>query len=203
MVAPAKPLFDVDLNRDVRALEAMTEAETLKRYLYGTELYGHLQDSSLPKLTLGGVLMRLHRLTTLWDRLTPAQQHTIQTATQSFEALRAEWAVHYEAKLLHELKSRQTALGQFLVESEENPRTARENYPSAIEKRVMLELLQDEAERLGVLDKDLKGSLTSLDNRIHRIAEKVDYFIWDSRVEGAYPRDKFWFLYLLPPQKKS
>ncbi|HRE48996.1 MAG TPA: hypothetical protein PLD47_14810 [Aggregatilineales bacterium] len=202
MGAPAKPLFDVDLTRDLRAVEAMTEPETLKHYLYGTELYGELGNNTMPKLTMGSLLMRLHRLNALRERLAPAQALALEKAVQVFEGQRKEWAFHYEGKLLHEVKSRLTALGQFLAEAEENPRLARENYPSAMEKRVMIEWLKDDLERLGKWDEELTGTLANVDNRIRRAADQVDWFIWDERVVGAYPPEPFWFLYRLPPQKR-
>jgi hypothetical protein len=186
-----RPAFEVDLDRDVRAVEAM--AENLTPYIYEEELFGRL-DASLPRLTLGGLLMRFHRLEALRDQLTPEQQAVVRKAQQKFEEVRREWPVHYEGKLQHELRSRLVALGQYLQEAEEHPRLGLENFASSMEKRVMVEALKDAAEEQGVWTDELKGTLLSTDNRISRLIERGS-FIWDSRVEAAYPPDKFWFLY--------
>src|SRR6202022_2614455 len=53
------PTLGYDLDRDVRTLAAM--AAGLKTYVYDSELYG-LMPGDLPKLTVGGLLMRLRRL---------------------------------------------------------------------------------------------------------------------------------------------
>lgn len=62
-------IFAVDLAQDVRVVAAM--AEHLTPYIYEGELYGMLSDPSLPRLTIGGMPMRLARLNALRDQLSP------------------------------------------------------------------------------------------------------------------------------------
>lgn len=198
-MAAVRPIFEVDLGRDVRAVEAM--AENLKPYVYGEALYGAL-PGNLPRLTLGGLLMRFRRLEALVDRLTPAQREIVNTALKKLEATRAEWSVHYENKLKQELRSRLVNLNQFVKEAEEHPRTVAPDYPSAMEKRTIVEALKDEAEAINVMTEDLRTCMATIDNRIRRIAEPSD-FIWDPAVESAYPREKYWFLYMLPRRGRA
>jgi hypothetical protein len=198
MTTPTKAYFDVDLARDVRVVEA--HAARIIPYIYQDELYGAV-PGNFPKLTIGGLLMRFHRLDALGDTLSEAQRSAALAAYAVFESARQEWAVHYEKKILHELGARLRALAQFAAEAEERRLGARENYPAAMEKRVMIDLLQAEATRLAIWPADYNGQLLNSDNRIRRIAEKHDGFIWSLAVEAAYPQDRFWYLYLLPPIK--
>jgi hypothetical protein len=197
-MVPSRSLFDVDLDKDVRAVEQM--AAQLTPYIYEDELFG-VMPNDLPRLTVGGLLMRLHRLEALRDLLMARQQETVDDALQRLNQVRKEWPLAVSSKVTQELKSRLNALGQAISECEENKRTCRENYPSDMEKRVIIELLKDELQAHDKWTDEVKGALSNLDNRIRRVAEKDD-FCWDKRVEPAYPREKFWFLYMLPPRPK-
>lgn len=198
-MATIKTVFSVDLDRDVRTLQVMVN--NLKDYLLGTELYG-VMPGSLPRLTVGGLLMRLNRLTALENQLATEKREALAAARREFEQVRAEWGVAYNGKITHELKARFRALGQFLAECEENPRGCADAYPSAMEKRVMIEALQDEATARSIWTSDMRGTLDTLDNRIHRVADKHP-FCWNAKVEGVYPPDKYWFLYLLPQRSNG
>src|SRR5258708_5980610 len=140
--------FAFDLDRDVRTVEAM--AAGLKAYVYDSELYG-LMPGDLPKLTVGGLLMRLQRLRAIRNLLSSSQVQTVDTAQKQVEAVRKEWAVAYEGKVLRELPVRLNSVAQFLEECADNLRQCAEGYASAMEKRVMAEVLKDEAAALNVL----------------------------------------------------
>jgi hypothetical protein len=196
-VSDSQSGFAFDLNRDVRTVEAM--AAGLKPYIYEDELYGPM-PGDLPKLTIGGLLMRLNRLSVLPDLLSPSQRDTVKAAQSQFDEVRKEWAVAYEGKIQRELKVRISALDQFFIECADNLRGCADEYPSMIEKRVMAELLHDEAIALKSASPGLTGGLTALDNKIHRYFEKGN-FVWDSRLEPAYPPTKYWFLYGRPSKK--
>src|SRR5260221_1821519 len=58
----AQSAIRYDLDRDVKTVEAM--AARLKPYIYEEELYGQMPGDP-PKLTMAGLLMRLHRLSPL------------------------------------------------------------------------------------------------------------------------------------------
>jgi hypothetical protein len=190
-MAIAQPVTRYDLDRDVRTVEAM--AARLTPYVYENELYG-LMPGDLPKLTIGGLLMRLHRLSAISGTLAPKQREAVQKAQQQLDEVRREWTVAYEGKITREFQARLTALNQFLNEYADNPRSASENYPSEAEKRTILEALTDEAANLNVLTSDMKNALGATDNKIRRYTQPSG-FIWDERLRPAYPQDKYWFLY--------
>jgi len=185
------PTLAFDLERDLRVLAAM--ATNLTPYLYEDEMYGYL-GGDLPRLTLGGLLMRLYRLSRLQDRLTVEQQAVVEDARANFEAGRSKWAVHYESKLVNELRSRAEALLRFLDECTDDLVSCTASYPSQAEKRTMIEHLQEEAEGLNLLTEDHRALINVVDQKIRRVL-RDGTFITDERLKDVYPRDKFWWLY--------
>ena len=192
-MATTHPVVSYDLELDVRAAEAM--AERLVPYIYEAELYGPM-PGSLPKLTVGGLLMRLHRLSIIADILKPEQREAVKRARAQLEKVRKQWPVAYEGKLLQELKARFTSMEQMISECAESGRVCAEIYPSGIEKRVITEVLKDEAESLAIMTSEARAILIRIDTRIRQVVKPNGEFLWDPRLEPAYSRDKFWFLYV-------
>jgi hypothetical protein len=191
-------IFGYDLDGDVRAVEAMSNA--LVPYVYQDELYG-MMPGNMPRLTIGSLLMRLNRLQQITDQLSPRQQQIVAESQQRLEAARKEWHVHYVGKIKREFKARGDAIEQFLNECTENLRGCAENFPAAMEKRVMIEQMMREADALGELTDDMKNRLVPLDNAIRRFAEPGD-FRWDKRLENVYPKDPYWYLHSAVITKK-
>lgn len=193
-----RPTLAFDLGRDVVVLSAM--ASNLTPYLYEKEMYGYLAGD-LPKLTLGGLLMRLHRLTHLAHILDAEQQTLVQDADINFEAERSEWSVHYETKLQQELESRLDALDHYVQDCNEDPRGNAAGYPVQAEKRVMVEHLLAEAEERDCVPEDLRTRVKQVDARLRRLLQDGD-FIFDERLQSVYPREEFWWLYGYIPEDK-
>jgi type IV secretory pathway VirB4 component len=180
-----------DAEKTLRALTAMTS--NLTPYLYESELFGEL-GSRLPKLTIGGLLLRLHQLRGLTHLLDSDQQDQLNTATINFESTRAEWTVHYEEKVLRELQSRLDALNWYLEDCNESPSSCAAGWPNEAEKRTVVAHLHDEAVRLDILTDKLTQKLSSTDSGIRRYFENGE-FAWDEVLQTVYPREKFWWLY--------
>jgi hypothetical protein len=193
------PKLTFDLDRDLKTLAAM--ASGLTPYLYESEMYGYL-DGDLPKLTLGGLLMRLHRLGHLAPSLNTEQQTLISKAHATFETERSHWAVHYDQKLQHELQSRVDSFDQFLNEWAEDPSGSSANYPTQAEKRVMIKHLQQEATERGVLSDMYRTRITEIDQKLHHALTECD-FIFDERLRDIYPHTEFWWLYACIVEAKS
>jgi hypothetical protein len=185
------PSLAFDLERDVRVLSAM--ASNLTPYLYEQEIFAYL-GSDLPELTLGGLLMRLYRLSRLEDVLTTEQQNLVQDARLNFEAERSKWAVHYENKIQRELESRTSALLRFLDECLEDRTGCTANYPVQAEKRIMIEHLRSEAQEHDSLSDEQDNEVRATDQKLRRLFESGD-FITDQRLTGVYPQERFWWLY--------
>lgn len=183
------PKLAFNLERDLRVLVTMTA--NLTPYLYKSEMYGQL-SGDLPKLTLGGLLLRLYRLSHM--NLSATQQNQVREAQRQFDAARSEWSVHYNNKVQQELRTRLEASSQFLIECAEDIAMCAASYPSQAEKRTMIEHLKDEAEARGILTDDVQLRLRQMDNKLQRYLQDGE-FISDARLQSVYPRDKFWWLY--------
>jgi hypothetical protein len=59
-----------------------------------------------------------------------------------------------------------------------------------VRNRVLLELLAGEAS-------GLSGHLSNFDSLLKKLTVSGD-FVWDSSLESAFPKGKFWFLYVKP-----
>lgn len=194
-----QPKLAFDLQRDLRALSAM--ASSLTPYLYENGMYGPLAND-LPRLTIGGLLLRLYRLNRLTSILNAEQQAAVKQAQAAFEAERARWAVHYNEKLQRELQSRLDALSGFLRECSEDWRACAASYPSQAEKRTMIEHLHREAEDRGLVTNAHLARLKDVDQKLKRMLKEGD-LITDERLAGVYPRDEFWWLYRFVPESES
>lgn len=186
------PTLAFDLDRDVRALSAM--ASNLTPYLYENEVYGYLAGD-LPRLTLGGLLLRLHRLTQLENLLNAEQQNSVHNAQLNFESATSEWAVHYESKLQRELHVRLDAMEQFLHDCTDDPQGCVAGYPVEAEKRTMIKHLRDAAEERDIFTDDLRGRMRQLDNKLQRIFHEGRFIFADERLMAVYPREAFWWLH--------
>jgi hypothetical protein len=194
------PTLAFDLERDLRTLAAM--ASNLTPYLYENDIYGYLAGD-LPDLTLGGLLLRLYRLSRLGDVLAAEQQTVVKDAQLNFEAERSQWAVHYEEKLRRELSARLDALARYLGECREDIGACASEYPVQAEKRTIIKHLVDEANAHDALPDDLRERVPALDQQLKRHFQEGSFVIADDRLKPVYPPRKFWWLYGFIPETRD
>ena len=192
------PKLSYDLDRDVQTLAAM--ASNLTPYMYEDEIFGHL-SGDLPRLTLGGVLLRLYRLSRLEAYLNDEQRTLVRDAQINFDAERARWAVHYEQKLQRELEMRTNALAQFLADCAREGGCAAE-YPMQSEKRTMIAHLREEAAEHHVLTDVHVARIEQLDAVLRRLTQPDEFVYADERLTEAYPQARFWWLYRHVPENR-
>lgn len=188
-----------ELKQELRVLDAFIEHFT--PYIYDDELFGQV-DNRLPKLTVGGLLFRLHLLESLHDHLSPDEQAQLHAARQNFESLRYEWLGHYKDKLLQEMRSRIHSIEWYLEDCGTNPAGCDGGWPNEAEKRTILEHLRLEAIALDALPRELKSDLSQLDTHLRR-HYRTSQFIWDESLQAAYPQEQFWWLYGRPKPHDS
>ena len=193
------PKLAYDLSRDVQTLAAM--ASNLTPYMYEDEVFGHL-SGDLPRLTLGGVLLRLYRLSRLEAYLDDAQRTLARDAQINFDAERARWAVHYEQKLQRELDVRTNALAQFLADCAREQGCATE-YPMQAEKRTMIAHLREEAAEHDVLTDGHIARIEQLDAVMRRLTQTGPFVYMDERLTEVYPQARFWWLYHHVPENHT
>jgi hypothetical protein len=180
-----------NLSHNLDALTAM--ASNLTPYLYEDELFGHL-GNRLPKLTVGGLLMRLHQLEYLEENLDSEQRQDLHDAHMNLDAARNEWAMHFEQKILKEIESRLGSIRWFLDDCARDPGSCYGGWRNEVEKRTIVQHLINEAKRLEILTDDLKGEVAQVDSRLRTHFDSGD-FVWDDELQDAYPQNEYWWLY--------
>lgn len=182
-----------DIEKNLRTLHAMVEAIT--PYIYEEELFGHLGDK-MPKMTVGGLLLRLRQLEGIQSALSKQQQTQLTESRQRFEQMRYEWHNHYEKKLLQELKSRAETALNYLQDAVD----AMGDWGNQIEKRTIMADLMIEASAQNIsIPGDLKGLVSEVDSLLRRYFKAGEFF-WDAQLAHAYPQETYWWLYGKPNQ---
>ncbi len=75
------------MNRDLEILEMM--AAEMEEYLMSEATQWVMARGDMPKLTIGGCLMRCHRLDKLQEKLTGEARTRLEAVTQRFDRLAA------------------------------------------------------------------------------------------------------------------
>lgn len=201
-----------DPRRDLRILKAMTGQ--VERYLIEEELFwpisGRVQGG-MPRLTIGGLLFRRHRLLALRGMLTARQATTLDEALATFDAARSEWAIHYNQKIAREWDFRVQLVQAYLQDCEasgERARTAAraaarecfDYWPSQAEQRTILQHLRDEAAARATLTDAQQDTLRRLDGGLRRylLSGESGAFLWASELAPIYPRQTYWWLWVMP-----
>jgi hypothetical protein len=134
----------LDVERDLVFVEEM--ATDLEPYLLSKTLYWSLNvrrsaRHNLLKGTLGGMLIRAHKLSTLKESLTPDQRQRLHDARSQIEQELTHWAVQTGQKAAREVKARLNSWGAYLQECQGNARQYESEYPQQAEGRTILEFL--------------------------------------------------------------
>lgn len=182
------------LQSDVKVLEAM--AERMDGYLKGNTLFG-VMGANMPRLTIGGYLMRQHRLVLLKDLLPMADQLRVDKAVETYRAAVENAIVRSEKRATEELGARLRQWEAFIRDLRREPKSQAAYYGTAVEARVIVselllmlttppyQLHDGFLDRVDLLDAGLRG--------VWEIDERK--FVWPAEWEPAYPFADFWYLY--------
>lgn len=195
----AEPRYSID--RDLT--EAKSMADHLIPYVYGDQLYGSIggmfSTGATPSLTIGALLMRIHRLRGIESALTAEQRMKLTEIEARNEAVRSEWSVHYNEKMVSEANSRLHMIETFFAECAEDPRSCYSNYQPEAMRRTIVQDIDHELHRLHLSDNHLEMVIRRIDGQLHRYTSKGD-FIWAEELQPAYPPEVYWWLYASPPR---
>ena len=188
----AEQNFSVE--RDLK--EAQTMAAALVPYVYEDELYGRV-GMNMPSLTIGALLLRLHRLRALASRLTPEQLTILEQAEAQVQAVRREWTSHFEKKLIREAEARMRDILTYLREAKESPRSGDNGYLlEAVRRTIVQELLDAMPEAQRRVE---QAKVAEVDSGLRRSLYDSD-FIWTKDLQPVYPATTYWWLYKRPHQ---
>ncbi len=152
----------------------------MQAYLLSNELYWPLRNS-LPRLTLGSVLLSLARL----EVTRPGEAQKFRA---DLEPVRVKWRVAWEKKAARELANRLRLWSQYLSDYAYAPESAG-SYVTEVRSRVILQLLLSEAPEMPE-----KATLAELDLSLKAQLRPAD-FVWEAGLQVAFPQLDFWFLY--------
>jgi len=153
-------------------------------YLLSKELFWPIsaRGFSLPRLTIGGILLAKARL--------EARDERIESLVAQLDGVRSKWQVAWETKADQEVQTRLRLWSNYLADYRHSPEGHADAYPHEVRYRVMLHLLlvelpapPPEQQALSQLDSLLRASLIG------------DDFIWESDLQNGFPREVYWFLY--------
>lgn len=183
---------------DLAVLEAF--AAELEEYIVKDELYRtvrvHLPTGDqMIQMSGGDLLTRIFRLQAERDRLTPEQQARFDAARSAVEQTIYSLRTRFHQRLLREVKARLDSLNWFLDECASEPARCRGEYPFEIRNRQRIDAVVQELG--GDLTPELKSQIGRTDERLRMIVRPGN-FAWDSRLEGVFPRTRFWYLYVSP-----
>jgi hypothetical protein len=181
------------LERDVKIMAAM--AAEMDAYLNSDVLFWHMSLSGMPTLTLGGYLMRQHRLLVLRHLLDEAVQATLDSAIQQYNGVLVEKIIRFEQKAHRELEARLRQWGEYLYEIDRGTAAKASNYETAVETRVMIDAIVEPLQLAPYkLDGRIPSQIALLDSQLKRVWQSGD-FVWFDDWQPAYPPDDFWWLY--------
>lgn len=153
-------------------------------YLLSKELYWPIsaRGYSLPRLTIGGILLAQTRL--------EARRERFESLVAQLDGVRSKWRVAWETKSGREVGARMRLWSNYLADYRHNPENHADAYPHEVRYRVMLHLLSAElpeptaeSESLSQLDDMLLAKLITGD------------FIWEAELGAGFPRAVYWYLY--------
>ena len=165
-------------------------------------------SGGMPRMTLGGFLMREHRLDGLPALLDAAQRERFAAAKQTFHKALDHWKVNGSHKIAREADMRLHLLEQFLRDCNEAlAQNCFDYWPSQAEQRTTLYHVSEALSSAPLADADkavvVNAALARVDSGLRRylLAGDSGHFLWDPALEPVYPRRPFWWLWVVPPEE--
>jgi len=178
---------------DLNIAEAMVSE--MADYLDSDVLFWPMERGGLPKLTIGGFLLRYDRLTKLRSSLPESERRRLETVSEQFEAARKERVVRFEERANAELHTRLRQWNAFLRDLQRDNPPSIHHYAAAVETRVVIAVLLTVLEQPPYrLDESSRRELSVLDGALRR-SWRSSEFVWAAELEPAYPEDECWWLY--------
>lgn len=184
------------LQHDLMILEEMAGA--MDAYLVSEIKDWRIPRVNMPKLTIGGYLMRQYRLQALKQELTPGEQQRLETAVARFENALHERIVRFETRAHQEIHQRLSEWVACLRDLKGRMDAEANHYAGIVDVRVVIECLMDQLKtRPYQLEPQVVTEINTLDKNLRRRWEH-GRFVWEPVWEPAYPAEKYWFLYGQP-----
>lgn len=162
--------------------------EQLKDYLLSTEIFWNLSlPANYPQFTLGNLLLAAAEVQAASGSMATDSSQVSELLAELAKQ-KKEWRTNWERKAQKEFGARLRQWVQYVDELAESRNRGPAHYKTDVRVRALLELLAAEAPAL-------RGQLASPDARLKRLIADGD-FIWDEDVKSAFPKSKYWFLWV-------
>lgn len=191
-----------DIEQDLYELRHM--ASYLEGYIQSDNMYGYNQGifESLPPLTVGTVLFRSRRLTSLRDTLGQQNRKILTTTLHTIEDIYQRWRVRYNVKIVSEFKSRVSASHSYFQGCKQSPRLCLMRYQTQLLQRTLLQELMHGMRQVEMNPSGIQGLLVPIDTA-QRELTKPSAFQWDSVLQPVYQMEEYWWLYRQPDKETS
>lgn len=182
----------LDGNTDLIIAQSMLR--DFEEYLKSDELYWHVAEpnplgSYMPQLTSGALLEALTRAAAAQNDLAIGQRQELEEARAQHDRIRADHPALYVNKAIHEWHSRLQAWKANLGDGN---RMTQSFYAQDVHVRAKIHLLE---QALGPdLPVELQQERARVDLGWFEIFVPGD-FVWDARLQAAFPKDPCWWLY--------
>lgn len=187
------------LQNDLKVLDRFSR--DLSAYLESTTLF-YPTGPNYPQLTVGGLLMRQHRLLLCRSLLSQAERNELNQTIASFQAALEGNIVRFESKAHKELQYRLKQWRERIRDLVDSPDEFT-YYQSGVEPRLMLAaILQQLALPPFQLDSDVPERLEAIDLGLRARWISGD-FVLQEGLEPAYPKSEYWYLYGEVAQRPS
>jgi hypothetical protein len=174
--------------------------ELLENYLLSNDIYrtpgirAHPGEPPYPQFTLGWLLLsRIKAEVRCRDLI---QRTELERLQQEIEKIRSHWRTSRSKKAKAEFRARLNLWRDYLEEYRDNPRENSGRYAHEVNRRVLLDLLRNEADQIP--DPEIEF-LHGLDNLLKAVFVAGD-FTWDDDLCPAFSKSSFWYLYGMPKQ---
>jgi hypothetical protein len=184
------------LRQDLEILEAM--AAEMDSYLKSDVLFWPMANGNMPRLTLGGYLMRQHRLQALENLLDNDEKVRLKAAVEQFNQALVEKIVRLEQRATQELEARLRQWGEYLTDLARENGSGSAYYATAVEPRAMIAALVNKLKLPPYrLDPRIHQQIATYDNNLRRRWQSGP-FVWPQEWQPAYPEGNYWYLYGQP-----
>lgn len=184
------------LRHDLGILTEM--ANQMQDYLISDATDWTIPRVNMPKLTIGGYLMRQQRLCALREQLNPDDQQRLDTAVATFNDALSNRIVRFEQRSHFELRTRLSEWVGYLRDLTHHTAAQRNHFIGIVDTRVVIQALMDKLQqRPYELDATIQAEVAGLDKNL-KARWTVGEFVWDNVWIDAYPRTDYWYLWGCP-----
>jgi len=181
---------------DLTIMEEM--AANMALYLDSDVVDWTIPQANMPRLTIGGYLMRQQRLLAFQDILSAKDQVRLVEAISQFNADLKERVVRFEVRAHQELHMRIAEWIGFLRDLKRYSAVEVNYYARIVDTRVVMKELLDKLQTPPYkLDEGVLDEVLTIDRLLMSRFTKGG-FVWDPMWEAAYPRSEYWWLYGTP-----